>query len=256
MPVNGALQKSTPLKSIVRSFAGVALLVVSLSACGSGGGEPKASSSAVTTPSTSSASAPSASSASTSTTTSQTSSSSQSEPSSPASAGGQTVTSQKGKASFQVPEGWQVIDAKAIDNPKAREALQPMAQKAGLSVDQYIQNFTKMVDVMVMDQSGDHGGQNISVVSLPTSTLPNMATYKSTFQRMGASVVETKSITTATGPGERLDYTLDASGQKLSGVMVLMKNGAGQISQVTVTANNAEQAKKLADRVISSWKKA
>lgn len=238
-----------------RTFAALAAAaVIPLAACGSDSeGEGESSSSASSESNAESSGSESSGSGSSSSedtaSSSDTASESSSEESGSASGSGDVTSAQAG-VSFDVPDGWQQIDAEEIAaNPdQAPPELEAAAEAQGVSVEQFLQQITQQTDLVVLGETEDGFTPNINVIASPQ--VPTDAQIESQLSSSG-TVEGTEDLETPIGTGTDTTYVLPMGGVEVQGRMLVVPTDSGA-AIITVSAGDAETADSVVGTVAES----
>lgn len=233
-----------------RTFAALAAAaIIPLAACGSDSeGEGESSSTASSESSAESSGSESGSSEDTASSR-DTASSSSSEESGSASGAGDVTSAQAG-VSFDVPDGWQQIDAEEIAaNPdQAPPELEAAAEAQGVSVEQFLQQITQQTDLVVLGETEDGFTPNINVIASPQ--VPTDAQIESQLSSSG-TVEGTEDLETPIGTGTDTTYVLPMGGVEVQGRMLVVPTDSGA-AIITVSAGDAETADSVVGTVAES----
>lgn len=233
-----------------RTFAALAAAaIIPLAACGSDSeGEGEGSSTASSESSAESSGSESSSSEDTAS-SSDTASESSSEESGSASGAGDVTSAQAG-VSFDVPDGWQQIDAEEIAaNPdQAPPELEAAAEAQGVSVEQFLQQITQQTDLVVLGETEDGFTPNINVIASPQ--VPTDAQIESQLSSSG-TVEGTEDLETPIGTGTDTTYVLPMGGVEVQGRMLVVPTDSGA-AIITVSAGDAETADSVVGTVAES----
>lgn len=233
-----------------RTFAALAAAaIIPLAACGSDSeGEGESSSTASSESSAESSGSESSSSEDTAS-SSDTASESSSEESGSASGAGDVTSAQAG-VSFDVPDGWQQIDAEEIAaNPdQAPPELEAAAEAQGVSVEQFLQQITQQTDLVVLGETEDGFTPNINVIASPQ--VPTDAQIESQLSSSG-TVEGTEDLETPIGTGTDTTYVLPMGGVEVQGRMLVVPTDSGA-AIITVSAGDAETADSVVGTVAES----
>lgn len=248
------------MKRLTLALATAAIAVLPLSACGSSSSSTTSASTAVSA--TTAVSSPSASDTATtspSATSSTSTGASASASTATLPAGDKLVSAPSSKVQFAVPKEWVNFDAKLLDSAKGRELIAPMAQKMGMTTDQFLQRMRERNDVYVISPTPVNGFSNNANAVKPSDSadLDLVADQlKQEFQKEGATVSKQTHVQTSLGEGLRTDYTLPMGSTKVTGVSLVLPAPGDKMVPVTVSAGNAAQADKLAQDIIASYRAA
>lgn len=222
--------------------------VLALSACG---GDSEG-----TDTSSSSASSASSSSESSSPESSETSEASETSETSDDDAEGSddgTATAKKSGVSFDVPDGWTVVDpAEVASSGEAPDALKEMAEAQGTTTDQLLEAMKNM-DLMLVGETSNNFADNINVLASPT--MPTEADLKSQLEQISAKVEGTETVETDLGEALDTTYSLSAAGTTVQGRMLAVPTDSGA-AMITVSASDAGTADEVATEILDSVDKA
>lgn len=166
-----------------------------------------------------------------------------------------SVTATKSGLTFDVPDGWETIDPSALaGKPQdAPESIKTMAEDAGMPVDQFLQNLSTSIDVLVMGEAEDGFAQNINVIANPAAL--DTAQLKANLEQQNATVTGTEEIETEAGTTPMATYTMPVGEQTVHGAMIAAPSdsGAGVITVSTLDEGDTEEiAKTITDSVKKS----
>lgn len=166
-----------------------------------------------------------------------------------------SVTATKSGLTFDVPDGWETIDPSALaDKPEdAPESIKTMAEDAGMPVDQFLQNLSTAIDVLVMGEAEDGYAQNINVVAGPAAV--DTTQLKANLEQQNATITGTEEIKTEAGTTPMATYTMPVGDQTVHGAMIAAPSdsGAGIITVSTLDEGDTEEiAKTITDSVKKS----
>lgn len=226
------------------ALAGAAVLA--LSACGGDGSGEDSSSSTTASADSSSASSPASPSESGSASETPSASGSGSEE------GGEgTATATKAGVSFDVPDGWTVVDpAKIADgSQEAPQALEDSAKRQGTTAKQLVAQVAQSVDVMVIGDTEGGFGNNVNVVASPA--MPTKSDMTSQLQQIGAEVGEVEETDTELGSALDSSYTMGQGSQQFHARMLAVPTDSGA-AMITVSAGSEGTADEVATSIIDS----
>ncbi len=135
----------------------------------------------------------------------------------PLPAGGAWVASAAHGVRFAVPAGWAMFDLSRFADPAVQGALEPVAAKLGLTVDEYIRQLTQLNDAIVTGPDRNGFTPTISVrkeAAQVSGTVPSVADAQQLVAAIGGTVTSVDPLTTPLGPGYVTRYTRpsDAAG--------------------------------------------
>lgn len=219
--------------------------VLALSACG---GDSEG-----TDTSSSSASSASSSSESSSPETSETSEASETSDDDAEGSDDGTATAKKSGVSFDVPDGWTVVDpAEVASSGEAPDALKEMAEAQGTTTDQLLEAMKNM-DLMLVGETSNNFADNINVLASPA--MPTEADLKSQLEQISAKVEGTETVETDLGEALDTTYSLSAAGTTVQGRMLAVPTDSGA-AMITVSASDAGTADEVATEILDSVDKA
>lgn len=131
----------------------------------------------------------------------------------PLPAGGAWVMSAAHGVRFAVPAGWGMFDLSTFTDPAVRAALEPVAAKLGLTVDEYIRQLTQRNDAIVTGPDRNGFSATVSVrkeAAQVSSYVPTVAEAQALVESIGATVTAVDRVTTPLGPGYVTRYTRPA----------------------------------------------
>nr|NLI49877.1 hypothetical protein [Propionibacterium sp.] len=131
----------------------------------------------------------------------------------PLPAGGSWVTSAAHGVRFAVPAGWGMFDLSTFTDPAVRTALEPVATKLGLTVDEYIRELTQRNDAIVTgpDRNGFSATVSVRKEAAPVSSyVPTVAEAQVLVEAIGGTVTAVDRVTTPLGAGYITRYTRPA----------------------------------------------
>lgn len=158
--------------------------------------------------------------------------------------------------SFEVPEGWEELDAEEVAEGAGDNAtFGEVAEGMGMTADQLEQTM-KSVDLMVFsDEGAQHGFlDNVNVLQTP-GRMPNDEQVKLQFMTLGADVHDVSHEQTELGDTTVVDYEIKYVDLSVHGRAVYVDAGRGPVG-VTVTAFDGDTTEDVADRILDTLAKA
>lgn len=128
---------------------------------------------------------------------------------------------------FAVPKSWSMMDLSTFADPDVRKALEPIAKKLGLTVDEYVTQLTEDTDLIATGKETDGYSPSVSVRKEEAKTLGDVPTQedaKADVDAIGGTVTSVKPELTPLGPGYSIVYSHpgeDASTTRYGATMVL-----------------------------------
>ena len=110
---------------------------------------------------------------------------------------------------FAVPEAWSMVDLSSFSDPAAKEALKPIAERLGKTIDEYIAELTAN-DLMI---AGPEVNGYASLISVPKEEaqslgdLPTQEQAQAALASVQATVTAVTPVTTALGPVHVIAYS-------------------------------------------------
>jgi len=173
--------------------------------------------------------------------------------------------------SFSVPKSWTVVDGELGKQDVVKKQLEPVAKKSGMSPEKYVAQMTSAADVLAIDATGaQRFNDNINVLKVTRPSLPGKAQLEKELDRLNANngasgssnssglkitTGEYSRITTPAGAGEQMTYTMTVKDFAVHGVSMVMPNGSGSYSMLTVSASAAGKAAEYAKTVAETAQK-
>ena len=154
--------------------------------------------------------------------------------------------------SFEVPAGWQELDAEEVaDGAGKSPKIGELADQMGLTAEQFGQTMAS-VDLMVVSDEGARAGflDNITVLGAP-GQLPNDEQLKLQFLQIGADVQDISHEQTELGDTTVLVYELDAADIHVEGEAVFVETGKSAVS-LTVSATERDTTDEIAEGILDS----
>ena len=271
-------QRTTKRMTIKRTMlASSAVAALTLTGC-SMGSESKTADAAKSAATSAASSASGSSSAAPSTDPSTSAASESSSPSSSAAASSvalpadtQPAKATANKLSFAVPKSWTVVDGELGKQDAVKKQLEPVAKKSGMSPEKYVAQMTSVADVLAIDATGRQKfNDNINVLKVTRPSLPGKAQLEKELDRLNANngasgssnssglkitTGEYSRITTPAGAGEQMTYTITVKGIAVHGVSMVIPNGSGSYSMLTVSASAADKATEYAKTIAQTAQK-
>lgn len=175
------------------------------------------------------------------------------------------------KLSFSVPKSWTVVDGELGKQDAVKKQLEPVAKKSGMSPEKYVAQMTSAADVLAIDATGaQRFNDNINVLKVTRPSLAGKAQLEKELNQLNAAsgangsnsssdmkvtTGEYSRITTPAGAGEQMEYTLTTKGVTVHGVSMVIPNGSGSYSMLTVSASAADKAAEYAKTVAETAQK-
>lgn len=146
---------------------------------------------------------------------------------------------------FGVAESWTEVDPTALNSmsDKAKEAFKPMADAAGVTVDEFVKAAAKSSLRMVMAPPVKGFSANINVVSMPFKTLPPASLLEPQLKAFGATIESTGTTTIPFGEALLIKYSLVMQGQTVHQRMLVVTTGDTGLA-FSVTGISAADADK------------
>lgn len=166
------------------------------------------------------------------------------------------VTSDQAGVSFEVPEGWKVVDpeeALSGGGGEAPKEIEDMAKAQGMSADQFLQQIAQQTDVIVFGEQKGNFTSNVNVVASPQ--MLTEAQLKSQLETINAKVEKTEEVDSPLGKVLDGTYVLPMGGQEVHGRMIVAPTDKGA-AVVTVSAGSAKDSDEVAQVIIPSLGKA
>lgn len=168
--------------------------------------------------------------------------------------GWKKITADDSGLELGTPGDWSALDAKQLDNPESKKALDAYAKGVNLTTDQVMQ-ILKQLDVMVMAPKPTNGFmENLNVVLVPTTDVPDEATLRTQFAQVNAEVLAASKVDSTIGEGQLVEISIPQPGGRKSygsGFFAKVKKG---IVNVTVSAGSTERARELMNQVLKTLK--
>jgi hypothetical protein len=166
----------------------------------------------------------------------------------------QWVTSTTHKIKFAAPKAWAVYDIVRVKDPSNKAAVEATAQRMGKTYDEYVQQVTSSIDVMVTGPASGDVTPMINVVkqAWPRSDdIPTVADMTTQLAGLDATVSRVDRVTTALGNGYAAHYT--AAGPPVSyGVVLGLPSSSNTMELVTCVGPTAADADASAQLVITT----
>lgn len=146
---------------------------------------------------------------------------------------------------FGVAESWTEVDPTALNSmsDKAKEAFKPMADAAGVTVDEFVKAAAKSSLRMVMAPPVKGFSANINVVPMPFKTLPPASLLEPQLKAFGATIESAGTTTIPFGEALLLKYSLVMQGQTVHQRMLVVTTGDTGLA-FSVTGISAADADK------------
>jgi len=128
----------------------------------------------------------------------------------PLPSGGAWISTAAHGVKFGVPAGWQMFDLSTFTDPAVRAALEPVAQKLGITVDAYIQQLTMQNDLIATGPERSGFSPTVSVrkeAALKSDYVPSKEEAQAQVAAAGGTVTEVQRLTTPLGVGYATLYT-------------------------------------------------
>lgn len=148
------------------------------------------------------------------------------------------------------------MDADSIKRANVRRAMGPMLKGSGFTPEQFIEKYSDRVDVFLIDAEATGSfSDNINILPSSAQSLPELSEIKGGLKSVNAVAEEGSTVSTSLGEGLRQDYRISTGGQEIYGASLVLKNGQGGYSQVTVSAGDDHSRDAITQRLLKSWKK-
>ena len=124
--------------------------------------------------------------------------------------GAKWVTTAGHGAKFAVPATWEMFDLTTFGDPAVKAALEPIAQRLGKSVDDYIRELTTNNDLIVTGPDASGYSPSISVRKEEGQTVgdaPATPSAQRDIAALSGTVTSVTPVTTALGVGYAVVYT-------------------------------------------------
>lgn len=175
--------------------------------------------------------------------------------------GGSWVTSAAHGVKFAVPPGWSMFDLSTFADPAVRAALEPVAQKLGLTVDEYIRQLTQLNDAIVTGP--EHAGFSATVsvrkeAAQVSSYVPSVEEAQQLVVALGGTVTSVDPVSTPAGPGYVTRYTrpADAPGAALSCASLGLPSAKNTMFLATVESDQQAERDALIDLMTTTLQRA
>ncbi|WP_147066103.1 hypothetical protein [Terrabacter aerolatus] len=171
---------------------------------------------------------------------------------------GRRVTAVRAGLSFEVPAGWQAFDPSRVTKASAAalpQAAKDLARNSGLTVEEYLKQVGKAIEVMVMGPVRVGSADNISVIPTPTDELPTETNLRAQLESVGAKVVRVTRTATPIGPAVVAESRLPMATFVTHTRSVAVEHG-GIVTYLTVTATTRAGAESLLRQILTSLKPA
>jgi hypothetical protein len=157
--------------------------------------------------------------------------------------------------SFEVPAGWQELEAKEVaEGAGENSKIGELADQMGLTPEQFEQTMAS-VDLMVVSDEGARAGflDNVTVLQA-AGHVPNDEQLKLQFLQIGADVHDISHERTELGDTTLLVYELEAADLHVQGEAVFVETDEGAVS-LTVSATERDTADEIAGGIVDSLAK-
>jgi hypothetical protein len=158
--------------------------------------------------------------------------------------------------SFEVPEGWEELDAAEVaegagESSTARE----IADSLGVTPDQFEQIMAD-IDLFLFSDEGAQQGflDNVNVLEVP-GRMPNDEQLKLQLLQFGADVRDVSHEETDLGDAAVVVYEAEFSGQAVQGEGIYVELGDGVVA-VTITASEQDTVDEISEGILGSMAKA
>jgi hypothetical protein len=157
--------------------------------------------------------------------------------------------------SYRVPHGWISVDGQDLlraDNP----VLKQVAGRMGVTVDQLISTIGANIQAYSVSNEGATNGvlDTVNMLGVPVSGLTG-SQLKVQLASIGAKPGKAVTAHTPVGGLTRLPYAWKTTGRTIYGVSMAVDLGTAT-AQITVSAHDAASARKIADLVQGSLRRA
>ncbi|WP_344254823.1 hypothetical protein [Terrabacter carboxydivorans] len=171
---------------------------------------------------------------------------------------GRRVTAARAGLSFEVPAGWQAFDPSRVTRASAAalpQAAKDLAANSGLSVEEYLKQVGRAIEVMVMGPVTRGAADNISVIPTPASRLPTEDDLRAQLESVGAKVVRVDRTTTPLGPAIVAESRLPMATFVTHTRSVAVEHD-GLVTFLTVTATTRASAESLLRQMLATLRPA
>lgn len=170
-------------------------------------------------------------------------------------ASGDAVTARKSGLSFELPDGWEVIDPSELskNSANAPQSLKDMAKSSGTTVDQLLDNLAQTVDLMAMGETKQGFAENVNVIPNPQPLTE--AQLKSSYEQQGGTVTESDEVETSLGAAPMVTYTMAGDGQTVQGAAIAVPGDEGA-AVITVSTTDEKKTEEVLTTIVESVKKA
>lgn len=154
--------------------------------------------------------------------------------------------------SFEVPAGWQELEAKEVaEGAGENSKIAELADQMGLTAEQFEQTMAS-VDLMVVSDEGPQAGflDNITVLQAE-GHVPNDEQLELQFLQIGADVRDISHERTELGDTTVLVYELEAADLHVQGEAVFVETDEGAVS-LTVSATERDAADQIAGGIVDT----
>ena len=131
----------------------------------------------------------------------------------PLPSGGTWIATAAHGVKFAVPAGWAMFDLSTFKDPTVRKALEPVAQRLGISVDAYIEQLTMLNDLIATGPDRSGFSPTVSVrkeAALKSDYVPSKQDAQRQVADAGGTVTDVVRLTTSQGAGYASLYTRSA----------------------------------------------
>jgi hypothetical protein len=175
--------------------------------------------------------------------------------------GAMWVTTAGHGAKFAVPGTWAMFDLTTFGDPAVKAALEPIAERLGKSVDDYIRELTTNNDLIVTGPDAGGYSPSISVRKEEGQTVgdpPSTTQAQTDVAALSGTVTAVTPVTTALGVGYAVAYTRpgDAAGVTLYCATVDLPTPRGTAFMMTVESNTAADRDALVATAVATLQKA
>jgi hypothetical protein len=154
--------------------------------------------------------------------------------------------------SFEVPEGWEELDAAEVaEGAGENSTIGELADSMGVTPDQFEQMMAS-IDLFLFSDEGAQQGflDNVNVLKTP-GRMPNDEQLKLQFLQFGADVRDVSHEETDAGDAAVVVYEAEFSGLRVQGEAVYVDAGQGLVG-VTISASERDTVDEIADGVLDT----
>jgi hypothetical protein len=156
--------------------------------------------------------------------------------------------------SFEVPGGWEELDAAEVAEGAGENAtVGEIADSMGVTPDQFEQIMANVDLFLFSDEGAQHGFlDNINVLETP-GRMPNDEQVKLQFMSLGADVHDVSHEQTELGDTTVVNYEMEYPDQpRVHGEAIFVDAGGEGPVGITVSAYDGDTADLLADRILDT----